>query len=239
MPDEIKHYATGSIIPLGDGFTGKSVLSRLIVNPKISDEELNNILLKTRKSYNIEIEFSSKEIITDDQPIITTLQLYVFPGQRQKISDRSTTFDEILNIFDCFPVLMKVSVLLLVYDVTKEHTLQSLEMWLRFALVKDWIYKDTLIVLVSNKTDLEPANEDTINHVKDTIYSYIKDHELPVEKDQIKSIKTSCVKMEGIEELRRMSLEWIAERGIKGVGIRDIEKLGETEEERQSFAPPY
>jgi GTPase SAR1 family protein len=231
MAYEIKHYATGSVIPLGDGFTGKSVLSRLIVNPKISDEELNHILLKTRKSYNIEIEFSSEEVITENQPIITTLQLYVFPGQRQKIADRSTTFDEILNIFDCFPALLKVSVLLLIYDVTKEHTLQSLEMWLRFAIVKDWIYKDTLIVLVSNKTDLEPANDETIKHVKETIYGYINDHELPVEKDQIITIKTSCVKMEGIEELRKMSLEWIAERGIRGVGIRDIEKLGEREEE--------
>ena len=230
MADEIKHYATGSVIPLGDGFTGKSVLSRLIVNPKISDEELNHILLKTRKSYNIEIEFSSEEIITDNQPIITTLQLYVFPGQRQKIADRSTTFDEILNIFDCFPALLKVSVLLLIYDVTKEHTLQSLEMWLRFAIVKDWIYKDTLIVLVSNKTDLEPANDETIKRVKETIYDYIDEHELPVSKDQIKTIKTSCVKMEGIEELRNIALEWIAERGIRGVGIRDIEKIGEKEE---------
>ena len=231
MADEIKHYATGSVIPLGDGFTGKSVLSRLIVNPKISDEELNHILLKTRKSYNIEIEFSSEEIITDDQPVITTLQFYVFPGQRQKISERSTTFDEILDFFDCFPVLLKVSVLLLIYDVTKENTLQSLEMWLRFALVKDWIFKDTLIVLVSNKTDLESANDDTIKQVKETIYGYMKDHDLPVEKEQIKSIKTSCVKMEGIEELRKMSLEWIAERGIRGVGIRDIERLGDKKEE--------
>ncbi len=229
MTDEIKHYATGSVIPLGDGFTGKSVLSRLIIDPKLSDEKLNHILLRTRKSYNIEIEFSSEEIITEDQPVITTLQFYVFPGQRQKISEKSTTFDEILDFFDCFPVLLKVSVLLLIYDVTKETTLQSLEMWLRFALVKDWIYKDTLIILVSNKTDLEPANDDTINQVKDTIYGYIQDHELPVEKEQIKSIKTSCVKMEGIEELRKMALEWIAERGIRGVGIRDIENLGEKE----------
>ncbi len=203
MTDEIKHYATGSVIPLGDGFTGKSVLSRLIIDPKLSDEKLNHILLRTRKSYNIEIEFSSEEIITEDQPVITTLQFYVFPGQRQKISEKSTTFDEILDFFDCFPVLLKVSVLLLIYDVTKETTLQSLEMWLRFALVKDWIYKDTLIILVSNKTDLEPANDDTINQVKDTIYGYIQDHELPVEKEQIRSIKTSCVRMEGIEELRK------------------------------------
>ena len=230
MTDEIKHYATGSVIPLGDGFTGKSVLSRLIIDPKLSDEKLNHILLRTRKSYNIEIEFSSEEIITENQPVITTLQFYVFPGQRQKISEKSTTFDEILDFFDCFPVLLKVSVLLLIYDVTKETTLQSLEMWLRFALVKDWIYKDTLIILVSNKTDLEPANDATINQVKDTIYSYIQDHELPVEKEQIKSIKTSCVRMEGIEELREMALEWIAERGIRGVGIRDIENLGEKEE---------
>ena len=222
MADELKHYATGSVIPLGDGFTGKSVLSRLIIDPQISDEKLNNILLKTRKSYNIEIEFSSEEIIVKDTPITSTFQFYVFPGQRQKISDKSTTFDEILDVFDCFPALLKVSVLLLIYDVTKPYTLQSLEMWLRFALVKNWIYKDTLIVLLSNKIDLEPANDDIIRDVKETIYTYVKDHDLPVGKDQIKSIKTSCVKMEGIQELRDMIIQWIAERGIQGVGIREL-----------------
>ena len=232
MADEVKYYATGSVIPLGDGFTGKSVMSRLIINPDIPDDELNQVLLKTRKSYNIEIEFTSEELEIAEQKITTTLQLYVFPGQRQKISTKSTTFDEILDVFDCFPALLKVSVLLLIYDVTKEHTLQSLEMWLRFAIVKDWIYKDTLILLISNKTDLEPAKDETINQVLETIYEYIEDHELPVKKEQIKSIKTSCVNLKGIRELRKESMNWIATRGIRGVGIRDIEKL-ETVKEKE------
>ncbi|MBY8999555.1 MAG: hypothetical protein KGD64_01445 [Candidatus Heimdallarchaeota archaeon] len=231
MVDELRHYATGSVIPLGDGFTGKSVLSRLLIDPQLSDEKLNNILLKTRKSYNIEIEFSSEEVIVDNSPVTSTFQFYVFPGQRQKISDKSTTFDEILDVFDCFPALLKVSVLLLIHDVTKPHTLKSLEMWLRFALVKNWIYEDTLIVFLSNKIDLEPADDTVIEQVKEVIYSYIEDHELQVGKDQIKSVKTSCVKMVGIQELRDMIIEWIAKRGIKGIGIRALEE--EIKEEKK------
>ena len=128
MADEIKHYATGSVIPLGDGFTGKSVLSRLIINPDVSDEELKDILLKTKKSYNIEIEFSSEVVEVDSLPVTTTLQFYVFPGQRQKASSRSTTFNEILSVFDCFPALLRVSALLLIYDVSRFSTLESLDM---------------------------------------------------------------------------------------------------------------
>ncbi len=220
MADEFKHYATGSVIPLGDGFTGKSVLSRLLINPDVSDEELNDILLKTKKSYNIEIEFSSEIVEVENLPVTTTLQFYVFPGQRQKASSRSTTFDEILSVFDCFPALLRVSVLLLIYDVTRFSTLESLEVWLRFAIVKEWIYEDTLIILVPNKTDLEKPKKTDIDQIVSTIYEYIADHNLPIDVNHIKSVNSSCVTLEGINELREIIINWIAHRGIRGVGIK-------------------
>ena len=223
MKDEIKLYATGSVIPLGDGFTGKSVLSRLIINPDVSPVELSDILLKTKKSYNIEIEFSSEKVKVNNKPITSTLQFYVFPGQRQKFTPRASTFDEILAVFDCFPALMKVSVLLLIYDVSQFSTLESLEMWLRFAIVKEWIYEDTLIMLISNKVDLQVANEKHIDQALGFINSYIKDHKLPVKEDQIRAIRTSCVTMEGIKEIRESIIDWIAKRGIIGVGILETE----------------
>ena len=220
MADEFKHYATGSVIPLGDGFTGKSVLSRLLINPDVSDEELNDILLKTKKSYNIEIEFSSEIVEVENLPVTTTLQFYVFPGQRQKASSRSTTFDEILSVFDCFPALLRVSVLLLIYDVTRFSTLESLEVWLRFAIVKEWIYEDTLIILVPNKTDLEKPKQTDIDQIVSTIYEYIADHNLPIDVNHIKSVNSSFVTLEGINELREIIINWIAHRGIRGVGIK-------------------
>ena len=227
MTDEIKLYATGSVIPLGDGFTGKSVLSRLMINPDVTPVELSDILLKTKKSYNIEIEFSSEKVIVNDKPITSTLQFYVFPGQRQKFTPRASTFDEILAVFDCFPALMKVSVLLLIYDVAQFSTLESLEMWLRFAIVKEWIYEDTLIILVSNKVDLQSANEKHIEQALGFINSYIEDHKLPVKEDQIRAVSTSCVTMEGVDEIRRTVVDWIAKRGIIGVGILETEpKIG-------------
>ncbi|MCE7741568.1 MAG: hypothetical protein GOP50_03840 [Candidatus Heimdallarchaeota archaeon] len=221
MADEIKHYATGAIIPLGDGFTGKSVLSRLIINPDLSEEDLREILLKTKKSYNIELEFASEKVEIDHLPITTTLQFYVFPGQRQKISDKSTTFDEILSVFDCFPALLRISVLLLIYDVTRFSTLESLEIWLRFAIAKEWIYEDTLIVLISNKVDLDTPDEKNIANVTSTILEYAHDHALPVDINHIRTLNTSCATLEGIQELRDMIVDWIATRGIRGVGIVD------------------
>jgi hypothetical protein len=220
MADEFKHYATGSVIPLGDGFTGKSVLSRLIINPNVSDEELNDILLKTKKSYNIEIEFSSEVVEVENLPVTATLQFYVFPGQRQKASSRSTTFDEILSVFDCFPALLRVSVLLLIYDVTRFSTLESLEVWLRFAIVKEWIYEDTLILLVPNKVDLEKPRQNDIDQIIATIYEYIADHNLPLDVNHIKAINSSCVTLQGINEIRTEIINWIAHRGIRGVGIK-------------------
>ncbi len=227
MTDEIKLYATGSVIPLGDGFTGKSVLSRLIINPNVSPVEISSILLKTKKSYNIEIEFISEKVKVYDKSITSTLQFYVFPGQRQQFSPRATTFDEIVTVFDFFPALMKVSVLLLVYDVTQFSTLESLEMWLRFAIVKEWIYEDTLILLVSNKVDLQKANEKHIDQALRFINSYIKDHQLPISENQIKAISTSCVSLQGIKEIRNTMIQWIARRGIIGVGILEVEENNE------------
>ncbi len=221
MTDELKHYATGAVIPLGDGFTGKSVLSRLIIKPDISEEDLKQLLLKTKKSYNIEIEFSSEKVIVDNIPVTTTLQFYVFPGQRQKVSEKSTTFDEILSVFDCFPALLRISVLLLIYDVTRFNTLESLEIWLRFAIAKEWIYEDTLIILVSNKTDLDKPDEKNIANVSSTILEYVHDHALPIDINHIKTINTSCANLEGIKELRDIIINWIANRGIRGVGIVD------------------
>ena len=223
MTDEIKFYATGSVIPLGDGFTGKSVLSRLIIKPDVSPVELSDILLKTKKSYNIEIEFSSERVIVNNRPITSTLQFYIFPGQRQKFTPRASTFDEILAVFDCFPALMKVSVLLLIYDVAQFSTLESLEMWLRFAIVKEWIYEDTLIILVSNKVDLQKANEKHIDQALGFINTYIKDHKLPIKEDQIMAVNTSCVTMEGVDKIREKVIDWIARRGIIGVGILETE----------------
>ncbi len=225
MTSEMKNYATGSIIPLGDGLTGKSVLSRLLINPHITSVEHNDVLLKTKKSYNIEMEFLTDKILVGDKVVTSTPQIYIFPGQRQKDNPHVTTFEEILDIFDCFPAMIKVSVLLLIFDVTNHRTLESLEMWLKFAYVKDWIYEKTLIILVPNKTDLLQPDEKVIISAMDYIKAFVKDHELPVKEERIMSIETSCLSMDGIHELRETITRWVAEYGIVGVGIKEIEEI--------------
>ncbi len=219
MMHETKTYATGTVMPLGDGLTGKSVLSRLLINKNITTLEHGDILINTKKSMNIELEFSSDRVLVSDKEITTSLQFYIFPGQRQKDSPYTTTFDEILAIFDCFPALEKVSVLLLIYDVTRSSTLKSLEMWLKFALVKGWIYDKTKLYLVSNKIDMQDPDEVFVEQLCQGIYSMIKDHGVVIEENQVQSINTSCVTLEGIQELRELITKWIAENGLLGVGV--------------------
>ena len=220
MEGEIKQYATGSILPLGDGATGKTVLTRLLLNPNMESIEHGDILLNTRKSHNIEIEFSSEVVDVDGEETITSLQFYVFPGQRQKASTNTTTFDEILAIFDWFPAMEKINVILFLHDASRFHTLTSLEMWLRFSIVKNWIWENTLIILVTNKTDLLQPKEEDIKQVCSSMYKLIKEHEFPIEEDQVRAISTSCVTLEGVNELRKEIISWVARKGMKLKGIR-------------------
>ncbi len=220
MEGEIKQYATGSILPLGDGATGKTVLTRLLLNPNMESIEHGDILLNTRKSHNIEIEFSSEVVDVDGEETITSLQFYVFPGQRQKVSTITTTFDEILAIFDWFPAMEKINVILFLHDASRFHTLTSLEMWLRFSIVKNWIWENTLIILVTNKIDLIQPKEEDVKQVCSNMYKLIKEHDFPIEEDQVRAINTSCVSLEGVKELREEIISWIARKGMKLKGIR-------------------
>ncbi len=213
-------YSTGSILPLGDGLTGKSVITRLLINPDITVEEHQDIILNTKKSLNIELEFSSERISFGKEEINTSLQFYVFPGQRQKESKRITTFDEILSIFSYFPAMQKISVLLLVYDSSRSNTLKSLEMWLKVALAQGWIHEKTLVLLISNKIDLKEPNLDYIQQLLFGIYSMILDKGIQINEYQVRSINTSCVSLEGLKLLREEILFWIAENGIQGIGTK-------------------
>jgi GTPase SAR1 family protein len=212
------NYATGSILPLGDGLTGKSVLTRLLLNPNVSSTEHADILYNTKKSLNIELEFASEKVLVGKELITTSLQFYVFPGQRQKETINITTFDEILNIFHYFPAMQKINVLLLVYDVSRSNTLKSLEIWLKIALARGWIYERTLIVLVSNKIDLQEPDIEYLWQLLDGIYNLIYEKGVVLDEYQIRAINTSCFTMEGILLLRETITDWVAENGLKGVG---------------------
>ncbi|MCE7735293.1 MAG: hypothetical protein GPJ54_10475 [Candidatus Heimdallarchaeota archaeon] len=118
---------TGSIIPLGDGLTGKSVLTRMLVSDPLSEEDRKKIMADSMKSLNIEMEYRNIKMNLDGEDISAALQFYVFPGQRQKISEFAPTFDEILGIFDFLPALRRVEVLLLIYDTSRLESLKSLE----------------------------------------------------------------------------------------------------------------
>ena len=218
MITEKRLYATGTILPLGDGLTGKTVISKILINPQISTIEHSHIIERTRKSLNIEFEFSNAVFQNGESAIHTSLQYYIFPGQRQKTHKQSSTFEEIINIFGFFPALEKISVLLLIHDSSRINTLKSLELWLKIALEKKWLYENSLVVLVNNKIDLYNPDESFINQIKNGIYSLVQQKDLQIDKNQIKTINTSCITLEGISELRNMITEWIATKGKYGIG---------------------
>ena len=203
----------GSVIPLGDGATGKSVITQLLINENLTEDERNSILKESRKSFNIEMEFKKGEAMIDGKDIVTSEQFYVFPGQRQKISEIAPTFDEILAIFEFMPAIKNVSVLLLVYDITRLESLKSLETWTNVALQREWITDKTLTVLVSNKSDLQQPNLDFVEKVREGVSKLIGSYEQHKAAEQVRTITTSGLTGEGIQDLKSMISNWIASQG--------------------------
>jgi hypothetical protein len=193
----------------------------MLIDRNISPEEHANILYHTKKSLNIELEFASEKVSFGNGQINTSLQFYVFPGQRQKESQRITTFDEILEIFNYFPAMKKISVLLLVYDVSRSNTLKSLEMWLKVALAQEWLSERSLVLLVSNKVDLQEPNYEYSQQLLAGIHNLITKKIPNFCESQVRAIKTSCLTLEGIQLLRNEITFWIAENGIKGIGSKE------------------
>lgn len=187
----------------------------------MSSENHAEILYHTKKSLNIELEFASEKVSFGKNIINTSLQFYVFPGQRQKQSIKITTFDEILEIFNYFPAMKKISVLLLVYDVSRSNTLKSLEMWLKVALAQEWLNEKSLVLLISNKVDLKEPNYEYLQQLLGGIHNLIIRKIPNFCETQVRAINTSCLTLEGIRWLREEITYWIAENGIQGVGARD------------------
>ena len=48
----------------------------------------------------------------------------------------------------------------------------------------------------------------------------IVEKEIPLREEQIRAINTSYFTLEGVQVLRDMITDWIAENGIKGTGVR-------------------
>lgn len=205
--------ATGSIIPLGDGLTGKTVLTRLLVSDDLSEDQRQKLMADSLKSLNIEMEYRTVKMNLDNEDIAATLQFYVFPGQRQKISEFAPTFDEILQIFDFLPALRSVEVLLLIYDCSRLESLKSLESWLQVALNKNWLGNDSLVVLVSHKSDLQQPDLNFVNQILNGIKLMIKSSGIEQAADNVISVTTSALTNEGINELKTTVETWIGKNG--------------------------
>lgn len=112
------------------------------------------------------------------------MQYYIFPGQVQKESSRTVTFNEILNIFDFLPALKNCQVIILVYDITRFYTLQSLESWLTVAIEKGWVDKRSLILLVANKSDIARPLEEYAIQLTDGIYNLMTSHNIDIPRSR-------------------------------------------------------
>ncbi|MHA2503571.1 MAG: hypothetical protein ACXAE3_11960 [Candidatus Kariarchaeaceae archaeon] len=205
---------TGSVIPLGDGSVGKSVIMQLLKEKSMSDEQRIAVLNDARKSKNIEMEFAMEKVMVEGTEVKASIQYYNFPGQIQKESATTVTFDEIINIFEFLPALKDAHVLLLLYDTNRIYTLKSLENWVKVAAQKGWIKPHTLVVLVSNKTDLQPPNDEFVEEVRKGIIQFITNEGVTIADNQVLSRYTSCKMNSGIDEVRSDISNWIAANGL-------------------------
>lgn len=205
---------TGSIVPLGDGAVGKSAITKILFarmqRRELNDQDVEKILTNTKKSMNVEFEFLTDYGMHNGEEIKCSMQFYVFPGQTQKESTRAPTFNEILSIFEFMPGLKNVQVLLLVYDTTKFYTLQSLESWLSVAIDKNWVDEKSLIMLVANKIDIEKPKEEYTQQLIDGIYNIMIKSGIPIPKENVYFIGTSCFTQEGINTLHKKIVDHIA-----------------------------
>ncbi|MGB0884970.1 MAG: hypothetical protein ACPGVH_03140 [Chitinophagales bacterium] len=203
----------GTVIPLGDGATGKSLITKLLID-NVTDQELANKLAQDiKKSLNIELEYCNELLEFEDKTVSTTLQYHVFPGQRQKISNAAPTFSEIVEIFNFLPSLKEVKVLLMVYDVTRIESLKSLESWLAVAMQRQWISNETKIILVSNKIDLVSPNQQFIENIQNGIHQMLTSEGISINKNQICSKEVSALSLKGINDLRKEIFDWVAHNG--------------------------
>lgn len=207
----------GTVIPLGDGATGKSLITKLLIDNITDVNKALQLAQNIKKSLNIELEYSNKELEFKDKKISTTLQYHVFPGQKQKISTSAPTFNEIIKIFEFLPSLKAVKVILMVFDVTRLESLKSLESWLTVATQREWISNETKIILIANKIDLMKPNKKFIEEVKNGIYQMLINEGINVSKNQISSIEVSAINLTGLPELRQEIFEWVAHNGTQRI----------------------
>ncbi len=205
---------TGAIVPLGDGSVGKSAIIKMLFarmeNRELYDCDVEKILSDTKKSTNIEMEFITDYTIIAGERIKVSLQMYVFPGQVQKESTRTVTFQEILSIFEFMPALRNVRVLLLVYDTTRFYTLQSLESWLKVAIDNNWVNDKSLVMLVANKCDIARPKEEYTEQLVNGIHSILHDRNIDIGRDRIFPVNASCLTLEGINTIHKKIVDHIA-----------------------------
>lgn len=207
---------TGAIIPLGDGSVGKTALTKMLLkrmndqNCGLSEDEIQQILTDTTKSTNIEMEFACDTRVVNNEEVKVSLQYYVFPGQVQKESSRTVTFDEILQIFQFMPALRNVQILMLVYDVSRFYTLQSLESWLKVAIENKWVHNDSLILFIANKTDIALPQNEYVEQLKQGIHGMLLAKEIAIPMENIRHVNTSCLTQEGVDEVYEHVVNHIA-----------------------------
>ncbi len=205
----------GTVIPIGDGATGKSLLIKHLINPPVDLEASLKSAKNIKKSLNVEIKFSTRTIKLNDFVVDATIQYYVFPGQRQKTTRLTPTFDDIVNIFEFLPALKKVTVLLMIYDASNIESLKSLENWLISAIDRGWLWEKTKIILVANKIDIKVPNDSFISNVTKGILTMLKSKNFFLEKKQIVQMNVSSITLEGMDELRDEIFYWVALHGLK------------------------
>ena len=110
--------------------------------------------------------------------------------------------------------MKEAHVILLLYDTNRIYTLKSLENWVKVATEKDWIKEHSLVILVSNKTDLQAPNDDFVEEVRTGIVHFINAQGVQLSNDQVISRYSSCKDNTGIKQIRGDIAEWIAVKGI-------------------------
>jgi GTPase SAR1 family protein len=199
---------TGSIFPIGDGGVGKTALSKVMAEHKITSTKIECVD-GLKKTVNMEFEFVSCVCQASDEAIL--LQMYVPPGQRRiDQSEDLGTFEKIMDTYSFMPNMQNISVILLVYKLSEFRTLAVLESWLETVLMNDLVKPFTSVVLIGTHLDITPfdVKPEQVTQAVDFIRSKIEAH-ISNWRGCVEQTYVSNVTGTGIQELKKELTELV------------------------------
>lgn len=114
-------------MPVGNGAVGKTSLALTLQHDQLPADWKDH-LMTVQKTVNLEFQYARDKLWTDQTQFEILHQYLIPPGQKEfEVDPRSRSYDEVMRIYH--PIIQRIDVVLLSYQVTRLETFHDLEYW--------------------------------------------------------------------------------------------------------------